>query len=142
MAKVIKHKLSFDDEADFELIGICTHHTDFRLAFGINEQMAIALEKKDDFAFIPKGKKEEILFSRYDYTHPEDQYQFILIKNKADGKFLITEKPMIDYFLFIYENHLFELSELVDSLRKITVVLAAYSFDPNELDSTQHINLI
>lgn len=143
MSKIIKHKFSLDFEVDFELIGICSHHSDFRLAFSINEKLGISLEKKEDYLHLLKGKKEqEVLHSKYFYLDEDDEYQFFLLKNKSEGKYLVPEKPTIDFFLFIFDNHSIELEDLIEQLRDIPLVLAAYSFDPIEIDSTHNINLV
>lgn len=49
MSKRKKHILTFDDEPEFELIGICTHHSDYRLAWSMNEALGFHLAKCDDY---------------------------------------------------------------------------------------------
>jgi hypothetical protein len=52
---------------------------------------------------------------------------------------LIPEKPAIDFFLFLYENHFLKPAEIVEQLREIPSVLGGYIFNPEEIDSTQNI---
>lgn len=140
VSKPKKHILTFDQEYDFNMIGICSHHNDYRLAWGMNEQLGIHLSKaEDDYIVYSKKGGQQSMHSQYLFKDPENMIEYYLIKNKSMGKFLIPEKPTIDYFLFLYENQIWELQSLVESLRNIPSILGAYIFDPEELDSTEHI---
>ena len=69
MTKPKKHILNFDQVYDFQMIGICSHHSDYRLAWGLNEQLNTYLEKADE-DYISSSKKRgdintfEILLQR------------------------------------------------------------------------------
>lgn len=140
MAKTKKHILTFEQEYDFDLIGICSHHNDYRLAWGINEKLGLHLEKSDDdHIVINKKGQVQSNHSKYVFKDAENLTEFYLIKNKSFGKFLIPEKPTIDYFLFLYENHSLDTFELVGSLKEVSSVLGAFVFDPEELESTEFI---
>lgn len=140
VSKPKKHILSLDQVYDFQMIGICSHHNDYRLAWSLNEKLGIYLEKSED-DYVVSGKKGSPVthHSKYYYKDSENLIEYYLIKNKSQGKFLIPEKPTIDYFLFLYENHLLDPDDLVDSLRDVPSVLGAYVFDPEEIDSTENI---
>ena len=140
MTKTKKHILTFEQEYDFELIGICSHHNDYRLAWGINEILGIHLEKSsDDHIVMNKKGLVQSYHSKYVFKDGENLTEFYLIRNKSLGKYLIPEKPTIDYFLFIYENHLLDVNELVQKMKGVASVLGAFVFDPEELESTEHI---
>ena len=62
-----------------------------------------------------------------------------MIKNKIQGKLLIPEKAAIDYFLFVCNNTVIELENLLKKLKSIESVLAAYSFNPVEIPSAENI---
>lgn len=132
--------LSFETEIDFELIGICTHHSDYRLVWGINQQLGVLLTKCDD-PFVVTGRKGQILsaHSWYSYINEETLLELYLIKNKVDGKFLLPERSQIDYFLFLRENHLEDVQDLVARLKQVNSVMAAYEFEPSELPSAELI---
>jgi hypothetical protein len=140
VTKTKKHILTFEQEYDFELIGICSHHNDYRLAWGINEKLGVHLEKsEDDHLVMNKKGLVQSNHSKYVFKDEENLTEFYLVRNKSLGKYLIPEKPTIDYFLFIYENHLLDVHELVNDLKEVTSVLGAFVFDPEELESTEHI---
>jgi hypothetical protein len=80
--------------------------------------------------------------SRHSYFLFKDEeslIEYYLIKNADKGKFLIPEKQSIDYFLFVYENHLIDPEDLVQQLRESQSVLGSFLFDPEEIDSTEFI---
>lgn len=124
------------------MIGICSHHNDYRLAWGMNEKLEIHLSKsEEDHIVISKKGNMQSIHSKYLFKDKENLIEYYLIKNKSMGKYLVPEKPTIDYFLFLYENHIWDLQELVNSMREIPSILGAFIFDPEEIDSTEHIVL-
>ena len=140
MSKQKKHYLSIGDLYEYEMLGICSHHNDYRLAFGINEALTIHLEKcAVDFSVTNKKGQVISTHSMYEFKDEENLIEYYLIKNKQLGKFLIPEKPAIDYFLFLCENFIWDLDELTEQLKHTNSILAVYTFNPEELQSTEHI---
>jgi len=135
-----KHILKLDDEFDYEMIGICCHQVDYRLAWGINEKLNLQLSKADE-DFISVNKKGQHLsnHSLYEFKDVENLIEYYLIKNKNEGKFLIPEKQNIDYFLFLFENHTVNPEDLILNLKNIPNILAVFSFDPEEISSTENL---
>ncbi len=140
MIKPKKHILTFDQTYDFEMIGICSHHNDYRLAWGLNEKINIQLIKVDE-DYVVASKKGVPLsnHSMYEFKDPENLIEYYLIKNKNQGKFLIPEKPSIDYFLFLFENHEWDVEDLVSELREIPSILGVFIFNPEEFSSTENL---
>ena len=140
MTKPKKHILSFDQEYDFEMIGICSHHNDYRLAWGMNERLGISLIKSnEDYVVVNKKGQRISEHSMYEFRDEENLIEYYLVKNKSLGKYLIPEKPTIDYFLFLYENYLWDPEDLMNKLREVNSVLGVFLFDPEEIDSTANI---
>ncbi len=48
MAKRKKYTLELEPELDFNMIGICSHHSDYRLAWGINQHLGLHLIKCEE----------------------------------------------------------------------------------------------
>ncbi len=140
MSKSKKHILAFEEQIDFEMIGLCSHHSDYRLVWAINDLLKYKLVKSDE-EFIVTNKKGEPISSHsmYTYYDEENRLDFYLIKNKVEGKFLIPEKSAIDYFLFLCDNVSIEATDVVKQLKLVPSVLAAYLFDPEEISSTQNL---
>lgn len=132
--------LAFEQEYNFEMYGICSHHNDYRLAWGINEKLGIQLIKCDeDYVVVNKKGLKMSTHSLYEFKDEENMTEYYLIKNKNFGKFLIPEKPTIDFFIFLFENHMWDPDDLIDQLRNVPSVLGAFVFDPEEFESTQNI---
>jgi len=140
MSKQKRHLLSLETSVDFELVGICSHHSDYRLAWGLNQTLRLQLAKSDELFSITNKKGQIVSGHSYHFWFDEENLtEFYLIRNKCEGKFLIPEKSQIDYFLFIRENVLLELDDLLEEIKTINSVMAAYIFDPEELPSTEQI---
>ena len=140
MIKPKKHILTFDQTYDFEMIGICSHHNDYRLAWGLNEKINIQLIKVDEDYVVASKKGVQLSnHSMYEFKDPENLIEYYLIKNKNQGKFLIPEKPSIDYFLFLFENHEWDAEDLVSELREIPSILGVFIFNPEEFSSTENL---
>jgi hypothetical protein len=140
MSKQKRHLLSLETSVDFELIGICSHHSDYRLAWGLNQTLKLQLAKSDEL-FAITNKKGQIVSEHayYFWYDEENQVEFYLIRNKSEGKFLIPERSQIDYFLFVRDNILLELEDLLEEIKQINSVMAAYLFEPESLPSTEQI---
>ncbi|MCE3295723.1 MAG: hypothetical protein K0R65_1437 [Crocinitomicaceae bacterium] len=140
MAKITRHHLEFENEIDYELIGICSHVGDYRLVWNLNESLDLKLEKSPEL-FVITGKKGQAVSEHPFYVmhHEQERWSLYLIKNKSEGKFLIPEKQQIDYFLFICNNYTLETDRWVEQLREIPNVVAAYGFDPEDFASAQQI---
>lgn len=142
MAKQKKHLLEFDNEIDYNLLGICSHHNDYRLAWSLNSTLGFHLEQSLESFIISTTKKGVVTHqahTMFEYYEDENRVNYYLIKNKCDGKLLIPEKPTIDFFLFIHKCNVINLDELQDKIRQNPSVLAVFQFDPETLPSTEHI---
>src|SRR3989338_6946209 len=102
MGKQKRHLLSLETSVDFELIGICSHHSDYRLTWGLNQELKLQLAKSDEL-------------------------------------FLIPERNQIDYFLFVRDNVTLEMEDILDNIKKINSVMAAYLFEAESLPSAEQI---
>lgn len=130
-----KHKLLLDDDYDFDLIGICSSHSDYRLVWGINNAIGTRLAKEEDFSILEK-KNGEHLHSFYGYFDEEEHIEYYLVKNVSNNyQRLIPEKDQIDFFLIIRNNLTVEINDLITQLKEIESILTAFSFNPEDLKS-------
>lgn len=140
MTKQHKYNLLIETDYDYDMIGICSHHSDYRLVWGLNELLKLHLAKAEDY-FVITGKKGSgnSSHSYYFANDEENMMEFYFIKNKAENKFLIPEKQQIDYFLFLRNNRVFSIPEWVEKIKSHPSVLTAFEFDPQEFASTEYI---
>jgi len=136
-----KYILSFDQEINFDLIGLCSHHNDYRLVWNINSQLGIRLVKIDSYNSFQKSGKISTLHSTYEYIDEVNRLTYFLIKNKHEGQYLIPEKTAIDYFLFLCDNTSIRLEKIVQQLKSVPSILGAYEFNPEEISSAKNITL-
>lgn len=139
MAKQQKYNLTLEADYNYNMIGICSHHSDYRLVWGLNELLKLKLIKAENL-FDVNHKKSG--FSQHNYfiqRDGEEMLDYYLIKNKADGKYLIPEKQQIDYFLFLVNNHIIEVDDLLQKIKSHPSVLTAFNFDPTEFSSTENL---
>lgn len=140
MAKRKKHILALEPEEEFEMIGICSHHSDYRLAWGVNTQTELHLTKCDS-EYEVTNRKGEVTSSHsmYEFIDEENRLEYYMIKNKVKGQFLIPEKPSIDYFLFLCNNNVIEIDELITELKTVNSILGAYKFFAEEIASSENL---
>lgn len=141
--KTIKHKLELDFEFDYQLIGICTHHNDYRLAFEMNQQFDISLAKSDELIekHLKSKKEEHVFFPFYQYIDENSETSYILVKNKNINTYLVSEKPSIDFFFIVRSFDETPIRQLIDQMKMIQIVIGAYDFDPYELESMKYIEI-
>ncbi len=136
MNKPKRHILSVENTIDFDLIGICTNHSDYRLAWGLNQALRSEFAKSDEPFIIQSKKGMKISEHSFHFWFDEvNQTECFLIKNKSEGKFLIPEKSQIDFFYIIRENQVIVVEEVLDKIKKINSVVAAFQFDSSSIPS-------
>lgn len=135
-----KHKLFLEEEYNFDLIGICCSHSDYRLCWAMNSALEINLSKSEDY-YLKNKKDGEYYFSFYEYTDEETFQSFYLLKNLSfdNYKRLIPEQDQIDYFLIIKDSYDLILNDFLTRLKKIDCILTAFKFDPEQLKSKANL---
>lgn len=140
MAKQKKYLLDFDVESDYDLIGICSHHNDYRLAWAINSSLELHLEQSNEpFVTTNTKKKKSQSHPMFEFYEDENRITYYLIKNKEGVNYLIPEKPSIDFFLFVHKSNVIDIVELTNNLKKVNSILAVFILEPELLPSTENI---
>ena len=135
-----KFTLSIEDDFDFDLFGFCSHYTDYRACWAINEALDLRLEKSDE-SFMVSGKKGDVVsaHSFYEWYDEDNLINYYLIKNKNGIHFLVPELSQIDYFLVVKESGAIETDAFLSKLKQTAGVLTAFHYDPFELKSAKHL---
>lgn len=140
MTKIKKHTIEFETDYDYEMIGICSHHSDYRIVWEINDQLEFQLFKNTELFKIWNTKGElQSEHPYYLFNDIENYTSFFFITNKQNNEFLIPEKKQIDYFIFILNNQIYPLQQIIHKLKNLNTIIAAYSFEPVEINSTKHL---
>ncbi len=148
MSKVVV--LNYENDHDYNLIGIHTSLEDYRLAFFLNNSLNTCLGRyHQDLDFGTNAS----YFSLYTFDCVQTFTYWSLISNKYDyvsdntslnplfdkeyqTSLLIKEKKQVDYFLKI-EGDVNEqkLEQIIYKINKIKTVITSYSINPLTLKS-------
>lgn len=154
------HKLILDDvEADlFTLIAIHCTLEDYRLAYLLNKFLGITLTRKSSDLDFQNG---DLTYSIFEWEDCKQQDIWSLVSNvcktesyregNIDSLFSIEEKitktnhlipehKTVNYFLKIDNEFNFSKEKyILNSILKIPQVATAYSVEPNQLKSKDHL---
>lgn len=135
-----KYTLTLEDDFNFDLIGICSHQQDYRIAWAINSALELHLTKSDT-PFMVSGKKGAVLSSHsmYEFEDEQNGVVYYLIQNKNDGKLLLPECAQIDYFIVVREAGVIDVDKFLESIKDITAVLTAFIYEPETLKSANRL---
>ena len=149
------HSFDFEYDHDYTLIGIHSALEDYRLAYFLNKNLDLHLQRfKDDLDF-------PSLNCRFSLFKCEDEVTFTswsLIANRhvtvsnvlpSDNNLfgeetkvyhLINEKKMVDYFIKIngaLNND--ELQSIITKLNNTNKIITSYKINPNDLASKDYL---
>jgi hypothetical protein len=155
------HKLSIDDfiTIDYGLIAIHSPLEDYRLAYFINRELAILLEKSaEDISY--SIREGESGFSRFIYEDGNEtlwslvQNRNIIVSTQpgtqslfgpegmdiTTSAYLLPEFKKVDYILKIENTpDLFALDTVVANLLSVKHITTAYTIDHNKLKSKNNL---
>ncbi|HTO37256.1 MAG TPA: IPExxxVDY family protein [Brumimicrobium sp.] len=129
-----KFTLILEDDYNFDLLGLCSHQRDYRVCWAVNKQLGLNLEKSDE-PFMVSNKKGEILSTHSLYVYHDEELSYYFIQNKGERGYLVPERAQIDYFLVMRESGIMDLQTLVQELKEISEIQAAYIIEIKELKS-------
>ena len=134
------HKLSIKAEHDSVLIGISSHENDYRLSWAINKHLGTNLIKAENLIVYNEKFDVDQEFSLFVFEDEDSLLKYYLISNKCDNGYFIPELSNIDYFLQIYgEINNNYTSILLDKLKHIYIITAAFVIDPSTLKSRKRL---
>ena len=147
-------KLVLDYDYDFLLIGILSSAPDYKLCWGMNKVLNIALKKEKDLELqLHDNEKNEGLkltfdkpemtprYSMYTYYNEVTHLRYTVASNRSVSSLLIKEEQSVDFFLVVdglYDD-LKKGDSIVNDLRKQREIITAYKIDPNNLKSKQNL---
>lgn len=129
-----KHKLTFQLDFNFFLLGISSSENDYRLSWEINKKLKISLRKSTDHVI----KREEIkqAFSVYTFFDEEVYLQYFLIANMSENGYLVEELRNMDYFLQIHGDLTDkQQKQIISSVRNIKGIIGVFNLDINTMKS-------
>lgn len=134
------HKLIIKDDFRFLLIGISSHENDYRVSWAMNNSLGISLRQTEKLDIYNPRINLNQVFSLYYYNDRETLLQYYLISNRCDNGFLLEEMPNIDYVIKISGEVGKNFStQLINKLKKITIITTAFMIDPSTLKSRKKL---
>jgi hypothetical protein len=141
MTKTKKHQLIFDNDTDIEVFGVSSAYIDYRLAWELNLKLSIKLEKQSEKLTIEDRKTKQInSFFLYYFFDEENLTKYYLIRNKQDNKFLVSDKPFVDYFLCIRDNNSFTEETLLTEMRNMNGVVAVFPLESEDIEFAEYLD--
>jgi len=135
-----KYQLDLEYDFDFDLIGIACHYKEYRLAWALNKEIDLSFEREStDYQISHKNSENSSYFPIFNSLDEETNTNCFLISNRSDNGYLIPEQKHADYFLIIKDNFDLDISEFLGRIRKIDLVLMAFSVDIEELKSKENL---
>ncbi len=131
---VKKLKLSPDGIPDIGLIGISTDLSDHRLAYFINKETQLRLERLDDLPVFNEKMKVMRDHCLYHWADIDRRIDYYMIKNDHPGGKMIDQYAQANYFLFIKGVLNGEVTKPLQAiLRKIISVTFVFVPDINKI---------
>lgn len=115
-----RHKLILEPEDDLIVIGIACHERDYRLCWRLNKAFELGLECCGSDIL-----NQEVV-SAYSSYKEDDQISYNLIANRNEDGWLVPEHKQVDYFLTMDDPHQKPVVEMLNDIRGLNNVLAAY----------------
>lgn len=154
------HKLYLDDfnEVDYELIAIHTSLEDYRLAFLLNKNLRILLQKNKEEICL-NVQNQTISFSRFTFEDEDELVTWELIQNKKEVDTLeptttntlfkenafsknisfINELKKVDFLLKITHENQIRIQQIIDLIKKINFISTCYEIEIDEIKSKNHL---
>ena len=79
-------------------------------------------------------------FFLYYFFDEENLTKYYLIRNKQDNKFLVSDKPFVDYFLCIRDNNSFTEETLLSEMRNMNGVVAVFPLESEDVEFTEYLD--
>ena len=109
------------EELGFSVLAINSHIKAYKLCWNINNSLKLNFVKKKDHNI-----KEDLYFSRYNYTSDEG-FEYDLLTNRSKNGYLVPNKKSVNYFLVV-KNDYWEQDKnmFISKLRNTTDVLLVF----------------
>ena len=151
---VTKHKIQIDYyDVDFSLLAIHSSLDDHAMAYALNKELQLHLERKREDLSLGEG----IEFPVFDWEDEQNDRYWSLLANacqvvekgnetdlfqnelSAIQHHLIPERREADYFLKIESDEIDLLQNVLERLTHVPQIITSYAIDIKELRSIENI---
>lgn len=135
-----KFTLDIKDEYPYTLLGINTSLKGYRLAWNLNKNLDLRLQREDPLDSVNK-LKERVTFSFFTFIDQDRNAAYRLVENRSGGNLFIPEQPRCDYLLIVDHASEMGINEMLKIIRGISSVSMAFEIQIDSLKSKQNILL-
>ncbi len=139
MTKKIKLEVKY--ESDFEVLGLFSSLSDYRLCWFINNSLGINLSRKTDITLTPFKSDKLESFSFFNYGDNELMVNYYLLNNRKGQNILLPEPKKLDYLLLLKaKDFRIDINEIVTKLRGVSQIATAVWFkQPEEVKNLDRL---
>ncbi len=124
-----KLKLNVSYESDFEVLGLFSGLSDYRLCWFINHALGINLSRTTDIALTPFKCNATELFPFFIHKDKELKVNYYLLNIRKDQKVLLPEPKKLDYLLLLKAKEFrVGIDDIAAKLRRIPQIATAVWF--------------
>lgn len=135
-----KIKLNLDLSPDFELVGLSTPLLAHKVSFFLNSSLKFQLSRIDDLEVVDSKLKKQQFYKRFEYYDEQLRRYYYLIANKDQGKYCLSDYPMIDYIILAKGKiALQEISDLLEKIRLINDITYVLHIPTEKLNGSENL---
>lgn len=136
----MKYILDEEYDYDFRVIGVSCHEKDYRICWGLNQQLCLFLSREEeDLEVAIKKSNRFSSHSLYSYIDKDTENEYSLLANRSNMGFLIPEQAHADYLLLIKESYPVNFESMIGQIKLIPFVLTAFEIDVFALKSKENL---
>lgn len=133
-----KLTLDFEEDYNFDLIGICSHSKDYRLVWELNTKLEYDFAKTKNYDLMQKGSLQSHSF--FEFIDEENGVEYSIISNRCSTGLLLAEEKSCDYLLVIKGQLLENVKDkIISQIMALKNVLTAYSINVENLRSKENL---
>lgn len=133
----MKYKLELEFDYSFLLFGISCHDSSHRLCWYLNRALGLRLGMTGEHEVPHRGERSKHLL--YQFASEDTEERWSLLSNHSENGMVAPELKQFDYLLKVEEDDQVDISEVLEKIRNIPLVIACYTLDANTLKSRDNL---
>ncbi len=136
----MRFELDDEPEVDFLLIGICSKVKDYTMCWELNRTLGFDLQRERTTPEVAQSRNNPNSQHHWYYYYDENTHSaYNLLNNKGKGGMILPEQSQVDFLLVVKNNLNVNLTELINRIRNIEVVLTAFEIDAEAQRSIENL---
>lgn len=134
-----KNVLTVEYDYDFIVFGIVTPYKLYKLAWAINNNLFLNLEKIDDLPLNLRKGSDKSYYQVFEQLDEENNQHIYMLGNRGTQGFLIPEQKKVDYFL-VFNGDFDEayINDIKAAIAGMDFIQTIFPIDHSNLKSKQN----